>query len=260
MKRYVFFLNYRGGSSLFRHALGDTPSFFPQLKAGPNLLPCSPSCKVVHVGLPFLIEELHKEDEDLAVMTHIGNWWGNLSSSQVPGPYDDDCPMKFSWEQLENLIKTNSHIDYKFVYLIRDGRNQIESLRNLKGGCEEEFNKANSEDYFKALSLGWRNQAQIAIDCQINLPSQFKIYKFTDMMTNPTSFFLDLFSYLELVPDIDLILSRIQEMRAAKLDLSHSSFGNDKDYNRWKKWTDEEKLFFKRHTTLLLNYLKYEWK
>lgn len=259
MKRYLFFLNYRGGSTLFQHLLlhkrldeKDEKNFYFHLASIPPVRCIHKNC-----GEITRIFEQNRNEENLGVFTHIGNWWGNKHSSLIPSPYGDPSPMKWGPTELINL-QQQFPAEWKFINLLRDGRNQIESFRRLKGGVEEKLNCIDPADYFMGHCLGWRNKARIALDCETVL-NNYKIFRFEDLMNNPKETLLSLFSFLGRDPNMEFLMEKMLEVKKRKVGTKHSSFKKDSEmHRRWKSWEKWEVQYFKKVANRELLELEYE--
>lgn len=265
-KRILFILNYRAGTNLFLFTNGmkEVPFTASQktkeIMGGKELInPSSSGCVIrddftgspQSFYLPTIpekicpcenywvsnIENTLQRDppfEYFSWHTTIGNWWGEVQShTEVPGPYDIDTPVKFGWNDLALLPGGN----WKFIYLTRDGRNQLESLRNIPGGIEQEYHRKDPENYFQVLCKTYRNKARVALDCKKYL--DFKIVKFENMTQDCLGTMRDIYNFIGLPIDEEFV------RQAYELTLSrreqHSSF-KTKDWNdRWKShWSSWE--------------------
>lgn len=168
-------------------------------------------------------------------MAH-GDWWGHATSSTVPGPYDLPCETRYGPDELKTYEG-----DWKFIYITRDGRNQIESLLNLPGGFEPERFKEDPQDYFEVVCKAWRNRARMALDCQ-NQMDNFKIFHFENFVANSVDTVADMLEFAGLTPDRVFIERAHQLLTEANMVKQHSSFGSiDKVNQRWESWEDWQK-------------------
>jgi hypothetical protein len=186
--------------------------------------------------------------------THIGDWWGDAKASGVPGPYDVETPVRFGPDELRALSGGN----WKFVYVIRDGRNQMESLRNLPGGIEMEKHTADPKDYFLVLCKAFRNRARLAIDCRSQLDS-FAIFRFEDFVSDYVRWMQNVYEYLDLSLDVGFVQRAREIVLSSSAPRRHSSFGAQGDSNkRWLSWTPWERQVFKEIAGKELIELGYE--
>jgi hypothetical protein len=252
-------MNYRSGSTVLQKLLSDRKKdefgFLPTYPQKQCLTVVVPNARI-----PKTIIEL-ENTENFVIFTYIGNWWGNRSSSDVPEPYEDHSSMKWGINEIQNL-----HFDgWKFAYLIRDGRNYIESHRRLRGGVEEQFNNDNPKDYFIALCKGWRNRARVALDCA-NKFENYNIYKFEDLLKNPLGFVRNVNLYFnDYKTDVRSIRKLTRQIKNNQIGKKHSSFNNTENMHfRWRDWTKKEINLFKEITgkeMIELGYEEdYDWK
>lgn len=294
MNKVLFILNYRSGTNLWQFMSGkkDVP-FSPsektrKIKNGKVLvntnvkegfvntagwtgskssffLATSPSnvCPIE----PALIPEGYIENvldrnppfDYFAWHTHMGDWWGDLPSFAIPEPYELETPVRYGPDELNNLPGKN----WSFVHLLRDGRNQIESLRNIEGGIEQKKNKDNQIDYFKVLCKGYRNRSRMAINC-INRVNNFKIFKFENFIKNPVETLCEMFVYVGLKPNKGFFQEAYNITIKQNVVKQHSSFSSKKNLNRrWISWSPQEKDIFKNicgKELIELGYEKnYDW-
>jgi len=260
MRKALVILNYRGGSNLFNF-LNGSPSissiqtgkehFNPNIPSEDrkvSLSGCSseaywmatvPSktCVSDHI-YSFSAEQMISTSEPVELLSwrgNVGDWWGEVSSHEdVPGPYDVETFYRFGPDELRSLGE-----EWSFVYLIRDGRNQIESIRNIRGGYEARKVAENADDYFRVLCKGFRNRARLAVDCSRSIPD-FHLFRFEDLIADPISVMTQIYNVLGVELDVD------QAVRALKFSLkhakkTHSSFGGEGlPTTRWASWTDKE--------------------
>lgn len=245
MRRNLIFLHYRAGSTLFQHLCrGEKTGFLSSL----------PPSRYQHTHLGD-VAPLAKRSDIPTILTHIGNWWGNKPSGSVPAPYADPSPMKWSKYELDNYIP---QAEWKFINLIRDPRNIIESLRNIPGGVEAEYMRNDPDDYFKALCAGYRNKCRIALDCQKAMPN-YKIFKFENLMNDTITTMAGLFDYLDMDLDIELCGKRADDIKQRRVGKFHTSFKDDSRMNtRYTSWSEYEKNLFKEIAGKELIELGYE--
>ena len=184
--------------------------------------------------------------------THIGDWWGEARSNEVPEPYEVETPVRFGPDELLALPGD----DWRFIYVVRDGRNQIESLRWLPGGVEEERRNRDPWDNFLVLCKAFRNRARLALDCRDRL-SDFKLVYFEDLTRNCVETMEDIYDFAGLQIDKGFT------QRAFDLTLGfrnrHSSFGASEGANaRWQRWNSKEIRAFKEIAGKELVELGYE--
>ena len=287
MKKILFILNYRAGTHLWLFTNGSKSCLFSNIKdrnkknfkpltnqnaegtvitkewTGSNssfwlptipkkICPCenyfSLSPEQINDNLPF---------SHFALNVHIGNWWGEVDSHlEVPEPYDIDTPVKFAAQDLLSL--PGKQEDWKFIYIMRDGRNQLESLRNFPGGIEEQYHKKDPVNYFQVLCKTYRNKARLALDCQKQLPN-FKIIKFEDLTSNCLDTTKEIYKFIDLPLDEEFVTHAYNLTISSKRDKKHSSF-KDKDYhNRWKSWNNWEINTFKNIAGNELEEMNYKW-
>lgn len=279
MKKALFLLNYRGGSSLFNllngchtiysiHEDKDylNPFVFEEDRIvnieGINCTPHSfwmatipyKTCISEHL-YSYNPEQITALDLNIDLFSwygNVGDWWGEVKShSEVPEPYTSNTFYRFGPEELISLGE-----DWSFVYLSRDPRNQIESLYNVRGGYEESKRLKDPRDYFQVLCKGSRNRMRMAIDCKNKLQN-FKLFYFEDLIKNPVEVMKLVYDFL----DLDLNKTYVENSYKFSLDIkkTHSSFGSTKKVNkRWLCWTDWKKDLFKEIVGQELIELGYE--
>ena len=263
--RTIFFLYYRAGSTLIECICGkpwriaqvqgnieESNRLYHEWRASnqPFLFPTIERCVSEDIAIPITeTMSQYKDEEHFAYMTHIGDWWGDLRSDNIPLPYEGVTPNR--WGPIEITATILDVTNWRFISLIRDGRNQIESLRKFKGGFEAQKMKEDPDDYFKVLCKGFRNRASIALDCQRLLFEQYKIFRFEDFIQDPIRITSDMFSFAGLT----LNTSKISLPTSGE----HSSFGESSNYtDRWHSWTTQEKDIFKEIAGRELIALGYE--
>ena len=171
-------------------------------------------------------------------MAH-GDWWGDATSATVPGPYDLPCETRYGPDELKQYKG-----DWRFIYITRDGRNQIESLLNLPGGFEPERFKENPQDYFEVVCKAWRNRARMALDNQAQL-TNFKVFHFENFVANPVDTISDMLEFAGLEADRGFIQRAHTLITERKMAKQHSSFGSLEKLNqRWESWEDWQKETF----------------
>jgi len=252
----LIFLHYRAGSTFFQHLSGHTPKSLRE-SLGINSETDSAGYYWMTSSLPKIltrytdcgsITKLAVENHltpNFCILTHIGNWWGQLPSREIPLPLESPSPMKWGLSELRPFF----YEGWKFVNILRDGRNLIESTRFHRGGVEEELNKQDPGDYFKQLCMAFRNKARVALQTQLLLGRDvYRILKFEDMMEEPLKFMNDLYKFLYDLPADNVILKKkIAQIRAPKNN--HSSFlGQTKIEDmkqRHMSWTEQEREMFR---------------
>lgn len=173
---------------------------------------------------------------------HIGDWWGHSTSATVPDPYEVVTPVRFGPDELKALPGNN----WRFVYIVRDGRNQIESLRNIPGGIEQERHREDPKDYFEVLCKAFRNRARLAVDAEAQLPN-FRIFKFEAMVANPLLWMQNVYDFIGLPLDRDFVQRAFDLTVSSGAAKKHSSFQSRTGFNeRWHAWTDWERGTFDR--------------
>jgi len=172
--------------------------------------------------------------------TQIGDWWGEARSCEVPEPYEVKTPVRYGPEELKNLPGD----DWRFIYIVRDGRNQIESLLNIPGGIEQDKWNEDSVDYFEVLCKGFRNRARLALDCQDQLPN-FRMFRFEDFASDCVGILKEMYSFSGLQLDEGFAQKAYEMTVATKIQQYHSSFGSGKNIlSRWKTWQPWQKKTF----------------
>ena len=250
MQRIIFFLYYRAGSTLFE-CLCNKPWRLAQVKGDyqeafrlhkewrdsgqPFYLPTNPLCISEDVSMPFMDAfNLYKDKPHYAYMMHVGDWWGQKCSNEIPEPFEDPTPQKWGPDELADLPELDT---WKFIALVRDGRSQIESLRNMKGGIEEKRNNEDPVDYFKVLCKSFRNHARMLIESKKRFPNQMEIFHYVDLIKNPIRTVEQMFSVAGLQLNKEQVV--IPEGK------THSSFSSVSIIdNRFLNWTlTEQKIF-----------------
>lgn len=242
----IIFLHYRAGSSFFQHLAGLTPKFLrlPSELITRPLLTTRPRIPVKYIdsGNLTTVAKENNNFSNICILTHIGNWWGDLPPYLIPSPLSSPSPTKWSDVELRPFL----YQGWKFVNLMRDGRNLIESTRQYKGGVEEEQVKIKGAQYFEELCLAFRNKARVALHTQQALgKDNYKIFKFEDLMDQPLQFMNDIYRFCFKLPaDDDMVRERLKQIRETKNN--HSSFKGSNMNKRYLSWTEEETQLFKR--------------
>lgn len=230
----AFFLYYRAGSSLFHNLINSTGSSLDL-----HYLPTIPrnTYRVKYVSGPDL--DLMKESKHpIAVSVHVGNWWGRLPSDNIPGPFESPSPMKWSRKELSKLTG-----EWKFISLIRDGRNHIASLINKKESLEKALFEKDPEEYFRIECKAFRNRARVALDC--SSWENYRIFRFEDLVQNPVGTITNMFSYFGLKKDKDYYSKVASSYFNPNKANNHSSFSDNSKMNyRWHGWTPEQREVF----------------
>ena len=173
---------------------------------------------------------------------HIGDWWGVARSDEVPEPYEVVTPVRFGPDELRALPGD----DWKVVYIVRDGRNQIESLRNIPGGIEQDRHREDPRDYFEVLCKAFRNRARLAVDAYDQLDN-FMIFRFEDLVADPVLWMRGVYDFVGLPLDEGFVQRAFDLTVSSKAAKRHSSFQSRTGFNeRWHSWTDWEKETFYR--------------
>lgn len=260
--KILFILNYRAGSTLWRfisgkqavnfHNSGDgiAPLVNPEVQeASVPLLsqhsfwvatstPYQLPCEHINYGHPDYIQP--GSYLNMSWYTYIGDWWGECSGQEVPYPYEIQTPMRWGPDELKNLPG-----EWKFVAFVRDGRNQIESLRCLKGGYEEaQIKKYGEEDYFLRLCRGWRNRTRMILDARAALPDKYQVVYFEDFMKDPVSTLAEIHEWLGFPINRGFVRRAFELSRKEGTNKRHSSFeGKGNLHERWISWTWEKQIF-----------------
>jgi hypothetical protein len=184
----------------------------------------------------------HRPDLDLKLDYHAwwmphGDWWGHATSNTVPGPYDLPCETRYGPDELRAYPG-----DWRFIYITRDGRNQIESLLNLPGGFEPERFKEDPKDYFEVVCKAWRNRARMALDNQAQMDN-FKLFYFENFVADPVGTMSDMVEFAGFTPDREFIQRVYDLLTGRNMVKQHSSFGTLNNLNQrwhtWEKWQKE---------------------
>ncbi len=268
MRKILFVLNYRAGTNLFRFVSGkrSVPFSTNPLKSEPLVnsevsdsaividnwkgtsqcffLPTIPSglCPCENYFARGIEDSLAlaPPTDYFAWQVHIGDWWGEAKSADVPGPYDIVTPVRFGVDELRALPGS----DWKIIYIVRDGRNQIESLRSIPDGIEADRLAADPDDYFEVLCKAFRNRARLAIDAEQELAG-FRIFRFEDLVENPVNWMQNVYDFIELPLNRKFVQQASDLTISSRAAVRHSSFSSRSKLNeRWYSWTDREKNIF----------------
>lgn len=258
--KILFILNYRAGTNVWQFLNGrHTVAFFASNKTraivggqpltNPNVqedmgnkfwLPTVPAKQVICDYYYSLGHINVGQTHDAFYVSH-GDWWGPAKSTETPEPYEVECEPRYGPKEL--LAKGP---EWRFIYICRDGRNQIESLRNIPGGIEQELNAKDPQDYFEVLCKGYRNRMRMALDCNKQIPS-FKIIRFEDLVSNPVGTMDRMYSHLGLYVNKNFVQQAWDYSIEKGMNKQHSSFqGKGKLHQRWESWTEEEQATFER--------------
>jgi hypothetical protein len=213
--------------------------------------------KHIDCGNVATLAEQHSDEENFAILTHLGNWWGELKSSDIPTPYGDPSPMKWGVEELIPY-----HVGgWKFATVVRDGRNQVESTLMKKSGIEEEHYREDPVDYFCALCKGWRNKARVILDCKKVWGDDYHIEYFEDLMEDPAASVSNILSLNDFTVDRDIVEARARDLKESFIEKGfHSSFNDTTGLNeRWHSWTEDQIDIFQAVAGRELGELGYVW-
>lgn len=121
--------------------------------------------------------------------------------------------------------------DAYFIFIYRDGRNQIASFERFRDKIKSEFN-------FLESCQNWANSMNKLKEIkEYNKSIKFKIVRYEDLFKNYDKIFADLCSFVSI------------EFFSPDPYSPNSSFSNHENMsdfnNRWKDWSDEKKFIFK---------------
>lgn len=278
MTKVLFLLNYRSGSNLFNFLNGFPESGSISTKEriiNPNIK--KEDLVVEKDGYPFTkkaywmatkkkkeaicdtfysykIKEVREMKVDVKLMAwrcNLGGWWGEVKSAEdIPEPYSKE--VFYGTRKLSSLPG-----DWKFVNLVRDPRNRIESMLNIKGGYEENRVEKEPMVYFEILCKSTHNMMRLVLDSNRNLEN-FKIFHFEDLVHDPLGTMRKVYSFLETELDEDFVINAHNFSQENVLK-KHSSFPGKKSFNeRWLSWNSEKKDLFKKYASNELIELGYE--
>jgi len=155
--------------------------------------------------------------------------------SQIYYNLKDDFSNIIYWTRLENeipslftlpnLSKLNG--DWKFVSIIRDGRDQVESWMDFRG--QRKPKSVEGDRPFIDMCEGWAKRANHTKLLMENF--NCKLIKFEDLIIDPKLCFYDIMNFIGLEPD-NLYLDSI-------IDILNSEKTDNKI--KWKDW-DKDKL------------------
>ena len=258
--KILFILNYRSGTNVWkflngkhtvafsasnktRAIVGGQPLVNPDVKEDHGnafWLPTDPA-NTVWCDYYYSLDHVDRGQQHNAFYTSHGDWWGPAKSAETPEPYEVECEPRYGPKEL--LAKGP---EWRFIYICRDGRNQLESLRNIPGGIEQELHAADPQDYFEVLCKGYRNRMRMALDCKQKIPS-FKIVRFEDLVSDPVGTMDRMYNHCGLYVDKEFVQSAWDHSIDKGMNKQHSSFkGKGKLHNRWDTWTEWEKETFDR--------------
>lgn len=268
MERIIFFLYYRAGSTFFESLLGKewrrlqslgyikeaADAWFTHDSTGkPFYLPTIPPCPSSDIAVSVFGRDADPYSQ-FAWTVHVGDWWGQLRSDDIPGPWDLYTTMRWGPDELRDLPDA----DWKFVSLIRDGRNQVESLYNFKGGIEEKLKNEDPIDYFRVLCKGFRNRARVALECEKQL-SNYAIFRSEDLFSDTIPTVERMFNWVGLNLDKTYVQDRLDFLNSQNAQRIHSSFC-DANFNcRWQGWPDWKRDTFQQIAGIELVELGYTW-
>jgi hypothetical protein len=253
----LVFLNYRAGSTFWRFITKgrqDEKQKVPGIHERCYYLPTLPEglCPCANYEL-VPIEQNRVENGPFCWFALVGDWWGQCSGNKVPSPYDPpECSTRWDANALAELSG-----DWKFIYLIRDGRNQAASFWNRREGTTEWKRRLKDpDDYFLFLCKSWRNRARVAIDNQRRI-KDYKIFKFEDFVSSPIETLSKMIEHLGYEPDKQRITESVEFATQSGRVHKHSSFGNGSFNERWRGWTHVQKKTFMSIAELELRELGY---
>jgi hypothetical protein len=273
MRKILFILNYRAGTNLWhllsgkrqvafcpsistRAIVGGAPIVNPQVSEPGYAYTSNWSGSKDSFWLPTVpektcpCENLLAEGQSIenslsssppfnffAWHTQIGDWWGQCKSKEVPAPYEVNTPVRYGPDEIRSLPGN----DWKVIYLVRDGRNQIASLINIFGGIEEQRYLSEPKDYFEVLCKAFRNRARLAVDCQNQLDN-FKLFRFEDFIKNHQAIMKQMYNFAGLSINLKFIKAAYKLTISKEIGKYHSSFPSKSKFsNRWENWSQWEK-------------------
>lgn len=131
--------------------------------------------------------------------------------------------------------------DWKIVYLVRDGRDQIESYWHMvyKSALHRgQKHKRYDNDNLRYLCQIFKQRARRIIECSDSLEN-YTFYRFEDLIANPIEVSSSIISFLGFTPDIDSISKTVESI------IPNSSYSSVKKVTRRKDiWTDEQNDIF----------------
>lgn len=145
----------------------------------------------------------------------------------------------YFWEPPADLDKSfyqSFSEDWKFVYLIRDPRNRIESILER---VNISFPDLNQRESVFEMYLEIEKRYMTSVLQMLNHP-QFKLVKVEDLIKNPVETIGQVLSFLDLSPDYQ----KLQDISILYSSSSHESPFKDNGENssfRWKVWSKEER-------------------
>ena len=255
MRRILFLLQYRGGSTLFQQLQStkkyDNPEVRKRLVSlgfsnTLGFLP-SPIDEGVAVEIngavdSFGLTEQHNLDNISHRRWH-GDWWGQGKNFHtIPNPYDINSPSSFSPSAVSEYVEKG----WKIVALVRDPRNLVCSTYSFHGGLETHLRSKDGMGYFYYLCKAVRNKYRMVIDSSAAFPDDFLVCRFEDLLTNPLSEMKKVYTFINVPLDTEVIKDNhlsIQNNLKAKAtrekQVLHSSFSDSNFNNRWKDFPEE---------------------
>jgi len=216
MQQVMIFMSYRTGSKTLLNMLGaavrdisDKEDKFRKIFRGSFLATTQPkdTCPVIYRRDGADIIQIQNQLKD--DFSNIIYWTR----------FENEIPSLFS---LPNLSKLNG--DLKFITIIRDGRNQIESWMNFRG--QKKPKSVEGDKPFIDMCEGWVKRAKHTKLLIENF--NCKLVKFEDLIIDPKLCFYDIMSFIGLEPD-NLYLDSIS-------DILNSEKTDDKI--KWKNWNE----------------------
>ena len=223
MKQVMMFMSYRTGSKTLINSLGAFKDYLQITGAYPK------------------VEEKRLE----------GTLRGNFIAATTPA---GTCPVIFRrdsvdipsisnelktdyqqiiyWARLENSIHSSFEMpslsslggDWKFIVIIRDGRDQIESWMKFRG--QRRPMAVKGEAAFLDMCNGWKKRAQHAKGLLENFDC--KLVKFEDFVKDVNGQIKDIMDYINLTPD-QTYLNAVNDI------LEKEKTQNEKLWNNWDK-------------------------
>jgi hypothetical protein len=232
----LLFFGYRAGSTVMRASLG--AGFVPE---HPN--PKREEYITISKGLPlfFLGAKANQVCPCWHTSFNMEEHW-----QQIPV-----CRLRSWWtyatlsrEHLENLPEAR----WKFLYFVRNPRNQIASLWKRHEMANDPLLK-NPHPLFEHYCDMVRERAEVTVEVCEKLNG--KIFYFEHFMNDKPTFIKDVFRFLGLKPSRELLQHIATSQRFNKENPSvvlHSSFNNLSGVNsRWEGyWTDWQQEMFQR--------------
>jgi hypothetical protein len=236
----LFILYYRAGSHLLLKCLAGRPGNelidgISGVYAPSNLLVTGPKITIQH--LIGDVRDLDpKPNPSQCRYVYVADWWGGVSTHhQVPDPYDGETLSRWGYEELRPLLD-----NWKVVYLLRDPRSHIESLRCTTGEKKNPYQVRDSLDYFTYQCKAARNRMRVALD-SVASSSNVITLKSEELISCPSRFFSQLVAFSGMSLDVKAILETHKADTLTAAGDFHSTFKSVSGYeNRWSNWTSEE--------------------